>query len=179
MKYKFLIVATLISFATYAQKKPVKKRQPLPPPPVTSSAYERDESDPENPFPESISFSWKNSPDTITTLRPQDIFEKTYTFNGRGRYVRVSTAYPKNGFEYKKPNKGEIEMAQSLTIRYKDYKNVTIAGNNIKIVSDDGQEVIKLHFTKKGNQVILLKELSTNKTYSTTNSYAGEPTIGF
>jgi len=177
MKYRILIIATLISFATYAQKKPVKKSLPLPPPPVMPT-YAKVPIAAKNPFPENITFKWQNQPDTLTTFMPTDVIEKSYTFNGQGRSVRLSTVYPKNSFEYKKPNKGEDEMAQSLIVRYKDYKNVTITGNNIKIVSDDGKEVIKLQFTKKGNQLIQLKELSTNKVFISTDSYAGEPTIG-
>ncbi len=168
MKYRFLIIATLISFAAYAQKKPIKKSLPLPPPPSVIK----------NPFPENITFKWQNQPDTLTTLTPTDVFEKSYTFNGQGRNVRISTVYPENSFEYKKSNAGQIEMAQTLIVRYKDYKNVTIVGNNIKIVSDDGKEEIKLQLTKKGNQLSQIKELSTNKVFIKTDSYVGEPTIG-
>ncbi len=171
MKYRILILATLISFAAYAQKKPVKRNIPPPPPPVMP-LYDKD------PFPENITFKWKIQPGTLTTLTPADVFEKSYTFNGRGRNVRISTVYPKDSFEYKKPNAGEIEMAQTLIIRYKDYKNVTITGNNIKIVSDDGKEEIKLQLSKKGSQLTQIKELSTNKVFLITDNYAGEPTIG-
>lgn len=178
MKYRFLIIATLISFAAYAQKKPVKKNIPPPPPPVRP-LYDQDPAiDLKNPFPETITFKWKIQPGTPTTLTPTDVFEKSYTFNGRGRNVRISTVYPKDSFEYKKLNAGEIEMAQTLIIRYKDYKNVTIEGNNIKIVSDDGKEEIKLQLNKKGSQLTQIKELSTNKVFMVTDSYAGEPTIG-
>lgn len=178
MKYRFLIIATLISFAAYAQKKPVRKNIP-PPPPIVMPLYDKAPvTDIKNPFPENITFKWKIQPGTLTTLTPTDVFEKSYTFNGRGRNVRISTVYPKDSFEYKKPNAGEIEMAQNLTIRYKDYKNVTIAGNTVKIVSDDGKEEIKLQFSKKGSQLTHIKELSTNKVFLITDSYAGEPTIG-
>ncbi|MCD0488878.1 hypothetical protein LPB86_11600 [Pedobacter sp. MC2016-14] len=178
MKYRFLIIATLISFAAYAQKKPVKKNIPPPPPPVRRIDDQDPATDPKNPFPENITFKWKIQPATLTTLTPTDVFEKSYTFNGRGRNVRISTVYPKDSFEYKKPNADEIEMAQTLVIRYKDYKNVTIAGNIIKIVSDDGKEEIKLQLSKKGSQLTQIKELSTNKVFMVTDSYAGEPTIG-
>ena len=176
MKYRFLIIATVISFAAHAQKKSAKKS--LPPPPPVRSEYDMGYSkDHKNPFPESITFKWNNTPEMSITLTPTDVFEKSYTFEGQGRHVRISTAYPTQTFEYKKPNKGEIEMAQALTIRYTDYKNVTITGNNISIVSDDGKEKIKLQLVKKGNQLIQLKELNTGKLFSKTDSYVGEPTI--
>jgi len=176
MKYKFLIVSMLVSVSAYAQKQPVKKRLPLPPPIVRPI----DDTTPDikNPFPETITFSWKNQPEVTTTLTPTDIFEKSYTFNGRGRSVRVSTVYPKSSFEYKKTNKGEVEMAQTLTVRYKDYKNLTVTDTSIRIVSDDGKEEIKLSLIKKDNQLIQLRELSTSKVFTKTDSYAGEPTIG-
>ncbi|TCD12117.1 hypothetical protein EZ449_03615 [Pedobacter frigidisoli] len=91
----------------------------------------------------------------------------------------MSTVYPGSDFKYKKPNKGEVELAQTLKINYKDYKNVTITGNSIKLVSDDGKETVNLQITKKGNQLVSLKEAGSSKTFVVTERYAGEPTIGF
>ncbi|WP_316795406.1 hypothetical protein [Pedobacter agri] len=177
MKYKFFILATLISFATYAQKKPAKKTRYLPPPPVRPIREADPESLVKNSFPETITFKWKIQPATLTTITPTDIFEKSYTFSSQGKNVRISTVYPKNGFEYKKPKDGEVELAQNLIIKYKDYKKVAIEGDNINIVSDDSNETIRLMLTKKGNQLINIKELSSNKVFTTTDRYEGEPTL--
>ncbi|RZL51251.1 MAG: hypothetical protein EOP00_00090 [Pedobacter sp.] len=177
MKYRFLIIATLISFATYAQKKPIKKTPFLPPPIVKPVR----EADPQlldkNSFPETITFKWKIQPETLITLAPTDVFEKSYTFNNQGRNVRISTVYPENSFEYKKPKDGEVEMAQTLIIKYKDYKKVTIEGNNIKIVSDDGKEIIRLMLSKKADQLLTIKEVNSNKVFAATEKYEGEPTL--
>ncbi|TCD12116.1 hypothetical protein EZ449_03610 [Pedobacter frigidisoli] len=87
MKYTFLIFASLISFATFAQKKPTKKSLPPPsimPPPAIVREKEQLQ-DIRNPFADEISFSWKNLPDTLTTITTKDIFEKTYTFRNYGK----------------------------------------------------------------------------------------------
>ena len=175
MRYALILLTSLISFASFAQKKSVKK---LPPPPPRVTRLETFTPDIRNPFADEVSFSWKYSPDTLTTLTTADIFEKTYTFRNYGKNVRLSIAYPTSGFQYKKPNEGEISLAQSLTIHYKDYKNVTITGNTIKLVSDDGKEVVNLQVTKKGNQLVSLKQTGSDKVFVVTERYEGEPTIG-
>lgn len=176
MKYTLLIVTTLISFSTYAQKKPVKKSLPIPPPPVRP-LNDSEPGDLRNPFPETITFKWRVEPIEPVMLTPTDVLEKSYTFSGRGKNVRISTAYPKNSFSYKKPDSGEVDMAQALTIRYKDYKNVSISGDKVKMLSDDGKEEIRLQLIKKGNKLMEIRELSTNKVFQKTDSYEGEPTI--
>lgn len=167
VKYQTVLFFLLVSMALPAQKKKNKEAVSPPKKVLYSPPTPKEPMKDSDAIGNNVAFRWKSEPETLTTFTPNDLMEKLYNFNGLFN-VRIMSSYPLETISYKKSDKGEDQVVLlGYNMKYDDYDTVELKGNKIFISDkqDPKKEKIILEVTKKGNEIIKMKEVKTGRVF--------------